>query len=171
MEPLTIENNEIKTPFFAAPDTSINVEELKHHLQKYPERWHVAFDFLAKLDTTNLELGRTELSKDVYVTVAEYEPKKIEESYYESHRNYIDIQYLLSGREYIAVNKNIGWLKITKPYDEEKDYMNYEYDDQKLLLANQESFFIFFPTDAHMPSVRVSKKDKVKKLVIKVRYN
>jgi len=171
MTPITIQNNEIKTSFFASPHPVINIEELKLQLQKHPERWQVAFGFLAKLDMANLPLGRTDLSKDVYANVAEYETKTVDESSYESHKDYIDIQYLISGQQYIAVNKNIPILKVTKPYEGEKDYMNYEYDGQKLLLADQKHFFIFFPTDAHMPCIKVGKKAKVKKLVIKVKHN
>ncbi|RZL41495.1 MAG: DUF386 domain-containing protein, partial [Pedobacter sp.] len=113
----------------------------------------------------------TNLSDDVYINVMEYETRKIDESCYESHRDYIDIQYVLSGQEYIAVSKNINWLKIIHPYDSEKDFINYEYDGQKLLLANQKHYFIFFPSDAHMPCIKLVKKGQVKKLVIKIKYN
>lgn len=171
MIPLIIEDNQIKTSFFAAPHLSIDVGKLKVHVQKYPIRWQTAFNFLENINPANLVLGITDLSDDVYVNVMEYETKTIDESCYESHRNYIDIQYVLSGQEYIAVNKNIHWLKIIRPYDSEKDYANYEYDGQKLLLADPKKYFIFFPGDAHMPCIKLVKKGKVKKVVIKIKYN
>lgn len=171
MPSLIIDKNQIKTSFFASPDTSIHVGELERHLQKYPERWQIAFDFLTQLDAEKQTLGQIELNKEVYVSVTEYDTKTVDESCYESHKNYVDIQYVISGQEYIAVNRNISWLKVISPYDSKKDYANYEYDGQKLLLANQKNFFIFFPEDAHMPCIKVCKKDKVKKLVIKIKYN
>lgn len=168
---LTIEDNKIKTLFFAAPDSSIDIVRLEEQYKKHPERWNVAFKFLSELDTAKLEFGRTDLSEDVFANFAEYTTKDIEESVYESHKEYIDIQYIVSGQEYIAVNKNIASLTITKAYDKEKDYMNYAYDGSKMLLANNHRFFIFFPSDVHMPCVKVTENANVKKLVIKVKFD
>ncbi len=171
MAPLTIENNEIKTLFSATPDSSIDIAQLRKHYEQYPERWETAFKFLSEVDTSKLEFGRIDLSEDVYANFAEYTTQDIEGSVYESHKDYIDIQYVVSGQEYIALNNDTASLTVTKTYDKEKDYMNYAYDGAEMLLANNSRYFIFFPTDAHMPCIKVNEKGKVKKLVVKVKYN
>lgn len=168
---LTIENNEIKTSFSATPDSSIDIAQLRKHYEKYPERWETAFKFLSEVDTSKLEFGRIDLSEDVYANFAEYTTQDIEGSVYESHKDYIDIQYVVSGQEYIALNNDTASLTVTKTYDKEKDYMNYAYDGSEMLLADYSRFFIFFPTNAHMPCIKVNEKGKVKKLVVKVKYN
>ena len=168
---LTIEDNGIKTPFSATPDLSIDINQLRKQYEKYPERWETAFKFLAEADTSKLEFGRIDLSEDVYANFAEYTTQDIEGSVYESHKDYVDIQYVVSGQEYIALNNDTASLTVTKAYDKEKDYMNYAYDGAEMLLADHSRFFIFFPTDAHMPCIKVNEKGKVKKLVVKVKYN
>ena len=63
-----------------------------------------AFDWILNTDFSKLEVGRVEIQgKDLFANVQEYETRSVEESFFEAHRNYIDIQLLASG------NEKIGW--------------------------------------------------------------
>ena len=55
------------------------------------------------------------------------------------------------------------------PYDEKKDVMNYDIKDGEFYLSGPSTFFIFFPQDAHRPSIKAEGFDIVKKVVIKVK--
>lgn len=149
---------------------SINQERLAAHYAAYPDRWNLVFDFLAKgVDT--LGLGRIDLSDDVYCSVATYNTKTQEELKYESHKKYIDLQYLISGREYMGLIFDRSILKVVDPYNEEKDYELYAPAYGDLHLADSGKFFIFFPEDNHMPCIQVEKPEEVKKLVIKIKID
>lgn len=50
----------------------------------------------------DIEKGEYELSPRVKAIVFEYTTKEVNENGYEAHRDYIDIQYLISGSERIC---------------------------------------------------------------------
>lgn len=114
--------------------------------------------------------GVYEINPRVKAIVSEYTTKEINENGYEAHRDYIDIQYLVSGKEIIN-SLPLEFLKETQPYNKEIDAAFYEEEGakpQELLLGNG-YFAILFPQDGHMPQLCVNKPMKVKKVVIKVK--
>ncbi len=113
--------------------------------------------------------GTYQINPRVKAIVSEYMTKESNEDGYEAHREYIDIQYLLVGKEKICCVP-LEYLKEIKPYNKEKDAAFYEATNnkpQELLLGNG-YFAIFFPQDGHMPQLCVDKPMKVKKVVIKI---
>lgn len=120
-----------------------------------------------KLD---VPVGIYKLSSRVKAIVSEYTTKSTNEYGYEAHRQFIDIQYLIIGKEEIR-SLPLEYLKETKGYNEIDDVAFYKDKDikpQNLLLGNG-YFAIFFPQDGHMPQLCVDKPELVKKVVIKVR--
>ena len=118
----------------------------------------------------DIEKGVYELSPHVKAIVSEYTTKEENEYGYEAHRDYIDIQYLVSGSEKICYLP-LEYLKETKPYNKEIDaafYVENEFKPQELLLGNG-YFSILFPQDGHMPQLCVDKPVPVKKVVVKVK--
>ena len=127
-----------------------------------------AFDFLKREDLGSLALGRYNIhGDDVYAMVQEYETKDLADAKYEAHRKYIDIQYLIQGAENMGYSQ-IDKLNVFSPYNEENDFMVL-IGEPRLILYKPKEFFILFPEDAHMPGVSHGKKEKVKKVVIKVK--
>ncbi len=118
----------------------------------------------------NMKSGAYDINPRVKAIVSEYTTKEINENGYEAHRDYIDIQYLISGKEVIN-SLPLEYLQETKPYNKEIDaafYEEVEMKPQKLQLGNG-YFAILFPQDGHMPQLCVSEPSKVKKVVIKVK--
>jgi YhcH/YjgK/YiaL family protein len=75
---------------------------------------------------------------------------------------------VVKGKEKIGVAA-VSSATVIKPYDDAKDIANYTADG-KFYIATPDEFFLFFPSDAHRPSIKVNGYDTVKKLVIKIRY-
>lgn len=120
-----------------------------------------------KLD---IAVGSYQINPRVKAIVSEYETKIVNEFGYEAHRDCIDIQYLISGKEIIN-SLPLEYLKETKPYDKEKDAAFYEATNikpQELLLGNG-YFAILFPQDGHMPQLCIDAPMPVKKVVLKVK--
>lgn len=118
----------------------------------------------------DIAVGSYQINPRVKAIVSEYETKIVNELGYEAHRDYIDIQYLIGGKEVIN-SLPLEYLKEIKPYNKGKDAAFYEATNikpQELLLGHG-YFAILFPQDGHMPQLCVSKPEKVKKVVIKVK--
>lgn len=127
----------------------------------------LGLDFLMQVKS-DIPVGEYQINQHVKAIVSEYETKRENEKGYESHKRYIDIQYLLSGVEHIACIP-VEKLTETKPYSEEKDATFYKanINPQEMVIGDR-YFAIFFPQDGHMPQLCVDKPMKVKKVVVKV---
>ena len=152
------------------PDESINKRSFAVQYFKNKKHWDQAFTFLKTNDLKNLPLGKQELDGDsLFVSVDEYITKDESDTRYESHRKYIDIQYIIEGEEMMGLaplDKVEG--EVTESYNAEKDIAFYNYDGGKHITATPKNFVIFFPTDAHRPTMKVSENSKVRKIVVKV---
>jgi len=152
------------------PVESINKRSLAIQYFKNKKHWDQAFTFLKNSDLKNLPLGKQELDGDsLYVSVDEYITKDKKDTRFESHRKYIDIQYIIEGEEMMGFAP-LDKVKphVVEPYNAEKDIAFYKYDGGKYITATPKNFVIFFPTDAHRPSMKVNENEKVKKIVVKV---
>ncbi|HKI90459.1 MAG TPA: YhcH/YjgK/YiaL family protein [Draconibacterium sp.] len=152
------------------PDESINKRSLAIQYFKNKKHWDQAFTFLKNSDLKNLPLGKQELDGDsLYVSVDEYVTKDKKDTRFESHRKYIDIQYIIEGEEMMGLAP-LDEVKadVVEPYNTEKDIAFYQYDGGKYIIATPMNFVIFFPTDAHRPSMKVNENEKIKKIVVKM---
>jgi YhcH/YjgK/YiaL family protein len=124
--------------------------------------------FLREVDD-NIANGVYQINPRVKAIVSEYETKMVNEYGYEAHRKYIDIQYLIYGKEKIYCMP-LEHLKETKSYNAENDAAFYEATDMQPqeMIIGDEYFTIFFPQDGHMPQLCVGEPEKVKKVVVKV---
>ena len=116
----------------------------------------------------DIENGVHVINRRVKAIVSEYDTKAVNENGYEAHRKFIDIQYLLKGREKnccLPVEK----LKETRAYSEEMDAAFYEAEvpAQELMLGDG-YFAIYWPQDGHMPCLSADEAEMVKKVVVKV---
>lgn len=126
----------------------------------------LGFDFIQKAITKNLPVGKYEIDgKRVWASVQEYLSK--DEAKAEAHRNYIDIQYIVSGKELMKV-ACIEKCKSKVEYNEEKDVEFFEPCGNVELICEKGEYAIFFPTDVHTPGLKLNENEQVKKIVVKV---
>jgi YhcH/YjgK/YiaL family protein len=150
------------------PDESVNRRTLAVYYHKNSRHWDQAFQFLKSSDLKNLPLGKQELEgKHLFISVDEYVSKDKIETRYESHKKYIDIQYVIEGEELIGLT-TLDNVEITEPYSVEKDITFYAFDGGEYLKATPGNFLIFFPEDVHRPMIKVNENSKVKKIVVKI---
>lgn len=144
----------------------------REHFARHPERWEAAFGFLAGNDLDALPVGEYAIAdRDVYAIVSDYTTKPAAESLFESHRRYIDLQYMIRGRERMGVAAP-GTALAAGEYNPERDIVFYGTDaPARYADATPEAFFLFFPKDVHRPSMRCGERGEVvKKVVVKIRY-
>ena len=154
------------------PDASINKRELAISYFKNKERWAKAFKFLKGNDLTKLELKRYEIEGDnLFATVSEYQSKNEETAKFEAHRKYIDIQYVISGKEIMNIAPITTVKEVLNPYDAIKDIEFVTVNNIANYKASPSNYFIFFPTDAHRPGLKDGANSLVRKVVIKVKVD
>jgi biofilm protein TabA len=150
-----------------SPHASTDKVAFATQYHKNKEVWDKAFSFMSSQNLDTLSIGKYPIDGDkVFATVTEAPDKEFDNTKWESHRKYIDLQYIIKGKEKIGVAP-IDQAAVIKPYDEAKDVANYN-SEGKFYIAAPGTFFLFFPTDIHRPSIKVDGYNMVKKLVIKI---
>ena len=146
---------------------NLNDKMIESYKNVHP-RFEVAFEALKKFAASCPEDGKYEIDgKNVFISVMTGPTKPKADKFFEIHRDYIDIQYIVSGEE-IMGNESLDKLTPATEYkpDVQKLNLNDEYDQIKLEAGE---FAIFFPYEPHAPGIAVNDVPvEVKKIVVKV---
>lgn len=163
-----LNKNEWKNGLNINIHSSVNKIVFAEQYHKNQAAWDKALAFLRDSDLTKLKPGKYPIDgTNVYAMVTEAPSKEFENSTWESHRNYIDLQHVIKGQETIGVAP-VSKATVTKPYNDATDSANYNVEGQ-YYIATPDIFFLFFPGDAHRPNIKVAGYDVVKKIVIKIK--
>ncbi len=123
-----------------------------------------AFEFLKN---GTWVFGKNELDDKNYVNVQEYITKSLDAAKPEAHRKYIDIQFMIKGKERIGIC-DIEKTKPDVPYDEKTDLEFLSSDEIDFITLDEGEFVIFYPNDVHMPSLELKTASNVIKAVAKI---
>ena len=120
-------------------------------------------EFLSSVGEERVEIK----GSDVYATRFTYETIPEEESFFEAHRNYLDIHLMLEGSELVE----IAPPETLTEFDlvEANDFYAYRGEGQYRLILSPGDFLVVFPNDAHKIKMRVDGPETVTKAVFKVR--
>lgn len=152
------------------PDAGIDKRLFVEQVLLNPKSWDLAFRFIRDSNAAEMAPGIYQLEDGgAYATVRDYRTK--DSSHFEAHRNFIDVQMISKGQEYILVStiNNEGRTEV-QPYDEEKDIEFFDKDNYERRLLTPGTFMIFFPVNAHQPNMMVDSVEEVRKIVIKIPY-
>jgi biofilm protein TabA len=126
---------------------------------------------LALLPNTDFQLlsaGKYTADEGIYYTVMDCKLKNFEQTKWECHDRFLDIQILLEEGERIAVWP-AGLLDGWGAYSEQNDVRFSESEAHGTVLSMRPSTFaVFFPGDAHRPCWAEHEEKTVRKVVIKV---
>ncbi len=136
------------------------------------ERINKALHFLKQSNFKKMDSGRFEIDgSNIYATISRYQSKSLENSKWESHKKYIDVQFVAEGSEQIGYS-NLNNMIVKEIYSEEKDVQFLE-GEGDFITAEKGTFVIFFPQDVHMPGISIlnSQQSFVTKVVVKVKID
>jgi YhcH/YjgK/YiaL family protein len=130
------------------------------------------FEFLERADLPTLPDGRHTIRGDeVYALIMRAPSKAPAAAQFESHHDYVDIQYLISGDEVLGVLP-LGELMGATPYDPEKDVaFHVTPPTYPTLRLPPGHFAVFFPTDGHQPMCHAGTPGQLHKAVVKVKVS
>ena len=148
------------------------VTDIEHAFKQLPASAALekALAFLRRGDIASLPDGRYEIDGErVFAMAQRYETIVTAEPKFEAHRNYIDLQFIVSGAEVI------GWaplrlMAITEAYDTGKDVcfglVKKGLWTPVRLGAGQ--LAVLYPEDAHAPRLAAGQPEPAVKVVVKV---
>jgi len=144
---------------------SVNKDSFYVAYHRNKKLWDAAFAFLKNENLEEIKPGKYPIvGEQVFASVTEAPSHNKEDVKWESHKNYIDLQYIIKGKELIGV-ADTSTATIIKPYT--VDVINYTAEG-KYYTGERGKFFLFFPNNAHRPTIKIDGYDTVKKIVIKI---
>ena len=127
-----------------------------------------ALEILRDTDFSQLEDKRYEVDGDnLFFFLQSYETKPDNDTP-EAHRKYIDIQFLVSGREKMGVAplEDMSEEVEARP---DGDIWFYSGPMDYITLTARDRFAVLWPGDAHAPSIAVDSPAPCRKCVVKVK--
>ena len=128
-----------------------------------------AFAYIEQFERAGAD-GIFELDGDnAYAKVQSYATKPESQRNWESHRRYIDVQYIVSGRE-LTRYAHTSSLRGAMPYNPVSDVVNYSgcRHEAGALVLGAGDFVVFFPQDGHRPGITHGEAAEVRKVVVKI---
>lgn len=135
-----------------------------------PEAVHRSLAFLAETNMAELAIGRHDIDGDnIFVNVMAFDTACADSKLHEVHREYLDIQYLITGEERIGFALANDGHTVDKPYDADNDYwLAGPLDTESEVVMVPGMFAIFLPNQPHKPGCQVQMPQAIKKAVVKV---
>ncbi len=125
-----------------------------------------AFAYLRRADLASLPVGRHTIDGDALFLLVQKSPgRPREEAKLESHRKYIDIQFVIAGSDEMGWRPTAECRLVRSAYSAEKDIGFFDDPAATWVTAPAGSYCIFFPEDAHAPLVS---EGEIHKVVVKV---
>ncbi|HPN31308.1 MAG TPA: YhcH/YjgK/YiaL family protein [bacterium] len=126
-----------------------------------------AFGFLLSPELSILPEGRYNIDgKKIYAVISVFSGTHKNEAKLESHKSYIDIQYIDCGINYIGWKNSSTCEYPIAGFDKKKDIIFYEDKPEFYVKLSKSCFAVLFPEDSHAPSVG---SGKIRKIVVKVK--
>jgi biofilm protein TabA len=136
-----------------------------------------ALEYLATTDFSKLANGKYELDgQRMFAVVQRYCPKAMADLVWESHRKYIDVQYIAQGGEQIgyALPNDVPPLMppydpsnmhmIRQPYDPDRDVTLYEPVGDFFTIW-EGHFAVFAPNEVHAPGLVLHCPNSVREIL------
>lgn len=126
------------------------------------------FDYAKENDLISYKKGSHPIEgEDLFVNIVEYETTTPENRFWEAHRQYLDLHFMLRGPEQIDVNfiQNME----QKEFVEKDDFLPLEGEPNSHVVLNAGDFLLCYPADAHRTAVQVGAPATIKKAIFKIR--
>lgn len=136
----------------------------------YPKALQTAIDYLKAHDFAAMEPGVYPIDgEDIYAQVFDAVTEPAGNRRPEVHEQYIDVQFLVTGKEKLGFTPDTGSYEVAERIDE-RDLIFYKsVENEGYIYATPGCYSIFFPSDVHRPAVEWEQSMSVRKVVVKVK--
>lgn len=138
-------------------------------LKKYPEAVRRAVEYIKSSDFTVMEPGEYPIDGDlIYAKVFDLTSKEVKDTKPEVHKNYIDVQFWVSGEEMMGFAPKKADYPVVEAHEEQDLYFLGDVKDETFIKAVEGDYMVFFPNDIHRPGTVVDGPVTYRKVVVKV---
>ncbi|MCL1939143.1 MAG: YhcH/YjgK/YiaL family protein [Desulfovibrionaceae bacterium] len=136
----------------------------------YPKAFDTAIAYLRNNDLLNLEEGKYPIDGDkIFAMIQKTTTAPVSERRYELHRDYIDIQVLLKGREQHWYSIAYPATKPTEDLLDSKDLAFHPAPENALsLIVSPWQYIVYLPCELHCPACSVDGPESIFKAVLKI---
>jgi len=107
--------------------------------------------------------------ENVFALVQKYLTKESKDNKWETHRKYIDVQFILRGEETIGYAP-IKELTLVEDFNGENDIAFYNGPENYTnIVLSQGMFAIFYPQEGHLPCCISKTSSSITKIVFKIK--
>lgn len=147
-----------------------NINDIKKFKNLYPARILEALNYLHDNDFSKKNTGRYEIDGDkMFAIVVDLTTVAFANQKPESHKKYIDVQYIVQGSTIMGVTRDAGVHPIVESLDDKDCYYYDKVDNELQLVMSKGDFAVFFPFDIHRPDCQYDQNaDAIRKVVVKV---
>lgn len=154
----------------ASPHETVNAAEFYTQYKKNPQ-WQALFKWLSRTDLTALPAGQHPIpGTTMKASVEDGTNGPLEKRGTESHRKYVDFQYVVKGSERFGLLDHVT-SRPKGPYRPDIITYYYKPENTKFVDSTPDRFFIFFPGDWHIAKINTDRADQnIRVVVVKVEY-
>ncbi len=120
--------------------------------------------FAQRAEREEIPFGRHNLENGIYCSVLETDSKFEEKDYYEAHRKYADVHYVIDGEFFMSVGA-ADKMEFDS-YTEEKDFVKIFGKPYLDVPLNKGTAVCLFPNDAHCAKANPKTQKKMIKIII-----
>lgn len=144
-----------------------HIERVSHYRELLPALAKVEL-VLSSFDPACAAVGRFDIEPEkLYYMVQTYTTRAESAVQFEAHRRFIDLQYLVRGKERIYC-AHARALKAVSEFDAVKDVGFFSGAATSEVEIGNGMFALLFPDDAHKPTCVVDSPEEVMKIVFKI---
>ena len=145
--------------------SNVSIAEKYNYLD---DKFKAAYKWLRETDIKALPEGSYPILGDkVIANVQEYSTDAKENHFFENHKKFFDIQYMVTGEEMFGVCKSDG-LKLKESHEDSDLYFYEEPEFSGEVYLQEGNMIVVAPEDAHKPRCAAGHPMAVKKVVVKV---
>lgn len=143
-----------------------NINNIKNYKDNDLQK---VFEALKNIDADNFPKDMINIKEgEIFIKPVELTSKNLEKCIYESHKEFIDIHFVVEGAEVIHT-ADVTSLDIDVPYDKKLDVMFLKGKESTINVLKKGDFLVCYPSDAHKVGISYKEDSKIKKIVGKIR--
>ena len=148
------------------------IKNLRIDTEKLPKLIVRGLEYIEKTDISKLTAGKYEIDgTTLFALVQDNQTAPRIERRPETHKKYIDIQYIHSGSEIIGFGLANPSNVILENLLEQKDAIFFKnVKDEMELVLTEGMYAVFFPDEVHRPGCSYGGAAPVRKVVVKVAF-
>lgn len=138
-------------------------------LSKYPAALQRAITYLKNHDIAAMEPGDHPLEGDkMFIKVFDNTSKKVEETHPELHKDYIDVQFFVTGGELMGVCPKKKEYDVIEEHLDQDLYFLGDIEGEQFVKLVPGDYIVLFPNDIHRPGIAEKEPQTYRKAVVKV---